>query len=174
MVSGTGKIFFSLSPFAPSRLSIWSRKTSSAVPSHVSPLFLHTQAESGAYSRDSFRFPRRWPHIPPTATGSVPSLSGHAIAYRWRSLPRVLRHGASSPQGSSSNGCCLFRYPHGPFFVRQPFFHTHYKLICSEHVGYIKYQRRCGECRTCLAIPNSQTRTETGGISACTANGLTG
>ena len=35
------------------------------------------------------------------AIGSVPSLSGHAIAYRWRSLPRVRRHGASKPQGSS-------------------------------------------------------------------------
>ena len=29
------------------------------------------------------------------------SLSGLAIAYRWRSLPRVRRHGASKPQGSS-------------------------------------------------------------------------
>ena len=38
---------------------------------------------------------------PPYAIGSVPSLSGHAIAYRWRSLPRVRRHGASKPQGSS-------------------------------------------------------------------------
>ena len=35
------------------------------------------------------------------AIGSVPSLSGHAIAYRWRSLPRVHRHRASKPQGSS-------------------------------------------------------------------------
>ena len=35
------------------------------------------------------------------AIGSVPSLSGHAIAYRWRSLPRVRRHRASKPQGSS-------------------------------------------------------------------------
>ena len=33
--------------------------------------------------------------------GSVPSLSGHAVAYRWRSLPRVRRHRASKPQGSS-------------------------------------------------------------------------
>ena len=33
--------------------------------------------------------------------GSVPSLSGHAIAYRWRSLLRVRRHRASKPQDSS-------------------------------------------------------------------------
>ena len=38
---------------------------------------------------------------PPYAIGSVPSLSGHAIAYRWRSLPRVRRHRASKPQGNS-------------------------------------------------------------------------
>ena len=38
---------------------------------------------------------------PPYAIGSVPSLSGHAVAYRWRSLPRVRRHRASKPQGSS-------------------------------------------------------------------------
>ena len=63
---------------------------------------LHIQAESGAYLRDSSRVPRRRPFMkPPYAIGSVPSLSGHAIAYRWRSLPRVRRHGASKPQGSS-------------------------------------------------------------------------
>ena len=38
---------------------------------------------------------------PPYAIGSVPSLSGRAIAYRWRLLPRVRRHRASKPQGSS-------------------------------------------------------------------------
>ena len=31
----------------------------------------------------------------------VPSLSGHAIAYRWRSLPRVRQYRASKPQGGS-------------------------------------------------------------------------
>ena len=66
------------------------------------PAHLHTQAESGAYVRDSSRVPRRRPFIkPPYAIGSVPSLSGHAIAYRWRQLPRVRRHRASRPQGSS-------------------------------------------------------------------------
>ena len=67
------------------------------------PAHLHTQAESGAYLRDSSRVPpRRHPFMkPPHAIGSVPSLSGHAIAYRWRSLPRVRRHRASKPQDSS-------------------------------------------------------------------------
>ena len=66
------------------------------------PAHLHSQAESGAYLRDSSRVPRRRPFMKlPYAIGSVPSLSGHAIAYRWRSLPRVSRHRASKPQGSS-------------------------------------------------------------------------
>ena len=66
------------------------------------PAHLHTQAESGAYLRDSSRFPRRRPFmVPPYAIGSVPSLSGHAIAYRWHSLSRVRRHRARKPQGSS-------------------------------------------------------------------------
>ena len=38
---------------------------------------------------------------PPYAIASVPSLMGHAIAYRWRSLPRVRRPRASKPQGTS-------------------------------------------------------------------------
>ena len=49
--------------------------------------------------------------IQPYAIGSVPSLSSHAIAYRWRSLSRGRRHRVSSPQGSSSNGRCLCRSP---------------------------------------------------------------
>ena len=65
------------------------------------PAHLHTQAESGAYVRDSSRVPRRRPFMqPPYDIGSVPSLSGHAIAYRWRSMPRVRRRRASKPQGS--------------------------------------------------------------------------
>ena len=66
------------------------------------PAHFHTHAESGAYLRDSSRVPRRRPFMkPPYAIGSIPSLSGHAIAYRWRSLPRVRRHRASKAQGSS-------------------------------------------------------------------------
>ena len=67
------------------------------------PAHLHSQGESSAYLRGSSRVPRRRPFIylkPPYAIGSVPSLSGHAIAYRWRSLPRVRRHRVSKPQGS--------------------------------------------------------------------------
>ena len=64
----------------------------------------YSEAESGAYLRDSSRVPRRRPFSyfkPPYAIGSVPILSGHAVAYRWRSLPRVRRPRASKLQGSS-------------------------------------------------------------------------
>ena len=43
-----GKMHF---PCPRSRLRIWSRETGSAVPSRVSPLILHAQAKSGAYTR---------------------------------------------------------------------------------------------------------------------------
>ena len=91
----------SLSPFEPENL-VSRDGFGSPVPRQ--PAHLHTQAESGAYLRDSSRVPRRRPFMhlkPPYASGSVPSLSGHAVAYRWRLLPRVRRHKASKPQGSS-------------------------------------------------------------------------
>ena len=62
---------------------------------------LHTQAESGAYLRDSSRVPRRRPYETAIRHRVSPELSGHAVAYRWRSLPRVRQHRASTPQGSS-------------------------------------------------------------------------
>ena len=64
---------------------------------------------------------------PPSAIGSAPGISAHAIACPRRSLPRVCRHRASTPQGSSTrNEFCLFKYPHEPINVR-----------------YRKYPRRC-------------------------------
>ena len=48
---------------------------------------------------------------PPCAIGSVPSSLGHVVAYRWRSLPRVRRHRASKPQGSSKRVRYLGRSP---------------------------------------------------------------
>ena len=81
----------------------WSLETGSAVPSRVSLLIsilrLNLVLTYG---------------IPPKFRGGVhlyietairhrvsPEISGHAIAYRWRSLPRVRRHRASKPQDSS-------------------------------------------------------------------------
>ena len=71
------------------------------------PAHLHTRAESGTYLLTTGLLPRvlrRRPFIylkPPYAIESVLSLSGHAIAYRWHSLPRIRRHRASKPQGGS-------------------------------------------------------------------------
>ena len=89
-----------LSPCVPKNLA---SRDGFSPPVPRQPAHLHIQAESGANNlRDSSRVSRRRPFmIPPYAIGSVPSLSGHALAYRWRSLPRVRRHRASKPQGSS-------------------------------------------------------------------------
>ena len=88
---------YSLSPFVSENL-VSRDGFSRPVPRQPA----HTQAESGAYLRDSSRVPRRRPFMkPPYAIGPIPRLSGHVIAYRWRSLPRVRRHRASKPQGSS-------------------------------------------------------------------------
>ena len=124
-----------LSPFASENLVSWYR-FSRPVPS---PLIIQTSAEFRAYSRDFSRFLRRRPNnIPPTDIGSVlPCLLGRANTYRWRSLPSVHRHRASSPQGSSSNnGCCLFRFHHEPttvFIMCLSFPHTHFLYLVGRY-----------------------------------------
>ena len=104
-------------PCPRSRLRIWSRETGSAVPSRVSLLIIHTQAESGAYSRDYSRFPRRRPFI--FQNRHTTSVSPQV--YRVTQLRTDGVHcresagtGASSPQGSSSDGCCLCSHHHEP------------------------------------------------------------
>ena len=89
-----------LSPFAPENLV---SRVGFGSPVPRQPAHLHTQAESGAYIRDSCRVPRWRPfiYLPPYTIWSVPSYRVTAIAYRWRSLPRVRRHRASKPQGNS-------------------------------------------------------------------------
>ena len=102
VVSWTGEMNISLFPFAPEDL-VSRDRFGSPVPRQ--PAHLHTQAESGAYLRDSSRFPPQRPFIyvnGPYAIGSVPSLSGHAIAYRWRSLPRVRRRQRARSRQRSS------------------------------------------------------------------------
>ena len=111
----------SLSPFAPENL-VSRDKYGRPIQRQ---LFLQTQAESGASQRGSSRLRRRlsiYLYRHPLSGQSFRaspyyiivlyySLSGHAIAYRWRSLPRIHRHRASGPQGSSSDGRCLYRSP---------------------------------------------------------------
>ena len=63
-----------LSPCVPKNL-VSRDEFSRPVPRQ--PAHLHTEAEPGAYLRDSSRVPRRRPFMkPPYAIGSVPSLSG--------------------------------------------------------------------------------------------------
>ena len=96
-----------------SRLRIWSRDTGSAVPSRVSLLISIHRLNLVLHRRDSSRVPRRRPFIylkPPHAMESVPSLSGRAIAYRWRSLPRVAGTGPVNLK-VVPNECCLGRSP---------------------------------------------------------------
>ena len=95
------EIDISLSLFAPENLV--SRDVFGSFVQRQ-PAHLHNQAESSAYLRDSSRFPRRRPFIYSnrhTPSGRYRVYRGYAIAYRWRPLPRVRRHRASKPQGSS-------------------------------------------------------------------------
>ena len=123
-VSRTRKINISLSPFAPASLISHDRfgRPVPRQPAHF-PLTGNMVLTLGVLPD----FPRRRPFIiylnrHTYSIGSVPSSSGHAIAYRWRSLPRVRRHRNSSPQGCSSNGrslritmdqlMCAYLFPH--------------------------------------------------------------
>ena len=101
VVSWTEKMNVFLSPFAPENL-VSRDGFDSPVPRQ--PTHLHTQAEFGAYLRDSSRFSRRQcPFI--YLNRHTPSGQSRVYRvtrlYRWRSLLRVRRHGASKPQGSS-------------------------------------------------------------------------
>ena len=112
-------LIFSLCPFAPGLARrVWSSRPLSARS------FLYTPAESSIWYLLTGFLPlsaTASTHIPSTAIGSIPSLSGYAIAYRWCSLPRVRRHRASKPQISFGYGWCLFRYHHGQIFMRLSF-----------------------------------------------------
>ena len=134
---------FSCSPHL--RLRVWSRETGSDIPSRAS-LF-----RSSSTPRLNLVLPRgslsslpRRPSIPPNAIGSVPGLSGHAIARRQRLPPRVRRHRASRPQGSSSNWCCLFRCQHGPIFVRFSFPTPISNVIILQYSGHVRYRQSIG------------------------------
>ena len=105
-----------------SRLGFWSHETgSTVVPSHISPLILHTQTESSIINlvlthgllSPGFREGVHLYRQPPLGQSPESSVN-NVIPYRWRFPPRVHRQGAKLPQGSLSDGRCLFRKPHGP------------------------------------------------------------
>lgn len=82
---------------------------------------------STAHSRFTLRFLSKQTCI----IGLVSSLSDYAIYHRWRSPPRIRRHKAGSPQGSTVSGDCLFRYgnPHRTNHGMSPFTLTHKILL---------------------------------------------
>ena len=116
----------SLSPFAPENLV---SRDGFGSPIPRQPAHLYTQAESGAYALLAGFIPISaaasiYLFKPPyAAIESAPSLSGHAIPCRWRSLPRVRRHRASKPQDSSERVL--------PWQVRScaSLSHTHYCML---------------------------------------------
>ena len=95
------------------------------LPSRVTLLIVHIQAEPGAYSRNFSRFPRQRPFIMYYTVKrhrASPEFISHANVYRWRSLSRIRRRRPGSVQDScSSNGCSLYRCYHGSIFVRLSF-----------------------------------------------------
>ena len=88
------------------------------------------------------------------AIESVPSLSGRAIAYRWRLLPRVCRHRASKPRKVVPVTGAAFASPWTKKCV--PIFsHTHYWYevgyvcihVCSSHAITLGINRY--GCQSC-------------------------
>ena len=114
----------SIFPCPRSRLRIWSRETGRpsrpASACSFSILRLNLVLTRGILI--AFRGGIHFYIIPPCAIGSVPSLSGHAIAYRWRLLLRVRRH-------TACNGCCRLRCHHGPISNAPLFSHAHYCYV---------------------------------------------
>ena len=119
MVNGTGKINISLSSFAENLVSLTKRvRPSRPALAHslstlrLSPMLSHWIPPD--FRSDVHLF------ISLTATGLVPSLSGCAVASRWRSLPRVRRHRASSPipvTGAVYAGFTMDQLMYGSLFL---------------------------------------------------------
>ena len=64
--------------------------------------------------------------IPPYAFRPVPSLSGHAIVYRWRSLPRVRLQGPVVLKVVPVTGAAAYEGHHRPIGVR---IHYWYEVV---------------------------------------------
>ena len=118
----TGKYSF-LCPH--SCLRIKSRETAPAVPSRVSLLILQTQAESGAYSRDFSRFPRR--RHSPFIYLNRHTPSGQSRVYR---VAQMRTDGVQCRESAGTGPVVLKAVPgtgaawaghHGPFNVRISF-----------------------------------------------------
>ena len=121
VVSYEGKMTF---PCPRSRLRISSRETGLAVPSLASLLIFDTQAESIISALLTGCLPlsaKTSNYTAPTAIGSVPIRSGHAVAYQWCSLPRVGWHRSVVLKGSSRTGAALSGFTFDQFFTSLSF-----------------------------------------------------
>ena len=122
VVSRTGNMFVSLFPSAPKNLV---SRDGFGNPVPRQPAHLHTQAESGAYSRDSSRVPRRRPFI--YLNRHTPS--GQSRVYRVTQLHTDGVHCRESAGTGPVNlkvvpyGCCLGRSPWTNYDA--PLSHTH-------------------------------------------------
>ena len=103
---------FSLSPFAPE--NVVSRDGFGSRPVPRQPALLYTQAESGAYLRDSPRFPRRPPYIHLIYL-NCQTPSGQSRVYR---VTQLRTDGVNCRESAGTgpvnlkavpNGCCLGR-----------------------------------------------------------------
>ena len=68
----------------------------------------------------------------PYTIGSVPSLSGHAFAYRWRSLPRTAGTGSVNLKVVPNESAAFFAGHHGPIIpllMCASLSHTHYRYV---------------------------------------------
>ena len=130
-------------PCPRSRLRILYREAGAAVPSRVSLLILHTQAESAAYLRDSPRFPRRRLYI---YTVNRHRVSPELIRSR-NCVPMALT--AESPPGQIQYmivlKCCLFRF--APLL-----FNTCYIYICKTIGKWLGLLRTGGDFFTSVPL----------------------
>ena len=99
---------------------------------------------------------------PPYAIGSVPRLSGHAIAYLWRSLPRVRRHRACKPQGSSER--VLPWQITMDQFIFASLSHTHYWYEVSMLKVPADMWRRMNTVSDCAGLKTTLLPEEHGGM----------
>ena len=111
MVSLTGKMNNSLSPFAPKNLT---SRDGFGSPVPRQPAHLHTQAGSNAYLRDSSRLPRRRPYI--YLNRHTPSGQSRVywVVTQLRTDDVHCRESAGTgPVNLKAfpNGCCLGRSP---------------------------------------------------------------
>ena len=118
-------------------MRIWSRETGSAVvPPRVSLLIsiLRLNLVLTYGIPPVFRGGAHYLFKSPYAIESVPSLSGHAIAYLWRSLPRVRRHRTTSINLKAvPNESAALAGHHGPIYLRRLFFPHPLLLVWSDY-----------------------------------------